>query len=93
MTLANSKAQLLEIISKEFESAVQRQSEEEITRYFKLFPLLGEEQVGLDKYSKFVCAIVSGKAQAAMVGARKLSRGSLLGTPCRKSFTPSLTSR
>ncbi|KAI8347136.1 COG4 transport protein-domain-containing protein [Mortierella sp. GBAus27b] len=66
-TLANAKAKLLEIVSNEFESAVQRQSEDDITRYFKLFPLLGEEQVGLDKYSKFVCAIVSGKAQAALV--------------------------
>ncbi|KAG0327438.1 Golgi transport complex subunit 4 [Dissophora globulifera] len=66
--LANSKAKLLDIISTEFESAVQRQSEEDITRYFKLFPLLGEEQVGLDRYSKFVCAIVSGKAQASLIG-------------------------
>ncbi|KAF9170617.1 Golgi transport complex subunit 4 [Mortierella sp. AD010] len=66
--LANSKAKLLDIISTEFENAVQRQSEEDITRYFKLFPLLGEEQVGLDKYSKFVCAIVSGKAQGSLVG-------------------------
>ncbi|KAG0004651.1 Golgi transport complex subunit 4 [Modicella reniformis] len=69
--LANSKTKLLDIISMEFENAVQRQSEEDITRYFKLFPLLGEEQVGLDKYSKFVCAIVSGKAQAALVGPTK----------------------
>ncbi|KAG0095611.1 Golgi transport complex subunit 4 [Podila epicladia] len=66
VTLANAKAKLLDIISTEFESAVQRQSEEDITRYFKLFPLLGEEQVGLDKYSRFVCAIVSGKAQASL---------------------------
>ncbi|KAF9079264.1 hypothetical protein BGX27_006722, partial [Mortierella sp. AM989] len=29
------------------------------------------EQVGLDKYSKFVCAIVSGKAQASLVGPPK----------------------
>ncbi|KAF8978675.1 Golgi transport complex subunit 4 [Entomortierella lignicola] len=69
--LANSKAKLLDILSTEFENAVQRQSEEDITRYFKLFPLLGEEQVGLDKYSKFVCAIVSGKAQASLVGQTK----------------------
>ncbi|KAF9435221.1 Golgi transport complex subunit 4 [Entomortierella beljakovae] len=69
--LSNSKAKLLEIISTEFENAVQRQSEEDITRYFKLFPLLGEEHVGLDKYSKFVCAIVSGKAQASLVGSPK----------------------
>ncbi|KAF9138445.1 Golgi transport complex subunit 4 [Linnemannia schmuckeri] len=69
--LANSKAKLLEIISKEFEGATQRQSEEDITRYFKLFPLLGEEQVGLDKYSEFVCAIVSGKAQASLAGSPK----------------------
>ncbi|KAF9558375.1 Golgi transport complex subunit 4 [Mortierella alpina] len=64
--LANAKTKLMEIISTEFESAVQRQSEEDITRYFKLFPLLGEEQVGLDKYSRFVCNIVSGKAQASL---------------------------
>ncbi|KAG0342216.1 Golgi transport complex subunit 4 [Podila humilis] len=64
--LANAKAKLLDIITTEFESAVQRQSEEDITRFFKLFPLLGEEQVGLDKYSRFVCAIVSGKAQASL---------------------------
>ncbi|KAF9183499.1 Golgi transport complex subunit 4 [Haplosporangium sp. Z 767] len=64
--LANAKAKLLDIISTEFENAVQRQSAEDITRYFKLFPLLGEEQAGLDKYSKFVCAIVSGKAQASL---------------------------
>ncbi|KAI8600650.1 COG4 transport protein-domain-containing protein [Dissophora ornata] len=69
--LANSKAKLLHIISTEFDGAVQRQSEEDITRYFKLFPLVGEEQVGLDKYSRFVCAIVSGKAQASLVGPPK----------------------
>ncbi|KAI1291602.1 Golgi transport complex subunit 4 [Mortierella claussenii] len=69
--LANAKARLLEIISTEFEDAVQRQSEQDITRYFKLFPLIEEEQVGLDKYSKFVCAIVAGKAQASLVGSPK----------------------
>src|SRR5690349_17469710 len=76
--LANSKAKLLEIISTEFEGATQRQSEEDITRYFKLFPLLGEEQVGLDKYSQFVCAIVSGKAQASLAGPRKFQLRSTL---------------
>jgi len=86
--LANSKAQLLDIISREFESAVQRQSEEDITRYFKLFPLLGEEQVGLDKYSKFVCAIVSGKAQAAMVGSRKFIQCFMIGNTIWETFTP-----
>ncbi|KAG0195890.1 Golgi transport complex subunit 4 [Mortierella sp. GBA30] len=64
--LENTKRKLMDIISTEFENAVQRQSEEDITRYFKLFPLLGEEQVGLDKYSRFVCNIVSGKAQASL---------------------------
>lgn len=77
--LANSKAKLLEIISTEFEGATQRQSEEDITRYFKLFPLLGEEQVGLDKYSQFVCAIVSGKAQASLAGPRKFQLRSTTG--------------
>jgi hypothetical protein len=78
--LKNAKAKLLDIISTEFENAVQRQSEEDITRYFKLFPLLGEEQVGLDKYSKFVCAIVSGKAQASLVEPRKCWSHSVINT-------------
>ncbi|KAG0227489.1 Golgi transport complex subunit 4 [Actinomortierella wolfii] len=69
--LANAKSRLLDIISEEFDQAVQRQSAEDITKYFKLFPQLGEEQAGLDKYSRFVCDIVAGKAKESLIEASK----------------------
>jgi hypothetical protein len=69
-------------VSTEFDHAVQKQSAEDITRYFKIFPLLGEDQVGLDKYSQFVCAIVSGKAQASLTGPRKFYKRERKKEPC-----------
>ncbi|KAF9167818.1 Golgi transport complex subunit 4 [Actinomortierella ambigua] len=72
--LTNAKARLLEIISSEFDQAVQRQSAEDITKFFKLFPQLGEEQAGLDKYSRFVCDIIAGKAKESMIEAYLLIR-------------------
>ncbi|CAG8763532.1 9673_t:CDS:2, partial [Acaulospora morrowiae] len=39
-------------------------NEANISRFFRLFPLIGKETEGLDKYSKFVCGIIAGKSQA-----------------------------
>ncbi|KAF9973616.1 Golgi transport complex subunit 4 [Actinomortierella ambigua] len=69
--LTNAKGRLLEIISNEFDQAVLRQSAEDITKYFKLFPQLDEEQAGLDKYSRFVCDIIASKAKESLIEASK----------------------
>ncbi|CAG8484778.1 5249_t:CDS:10 [Diversispora eburnea] len=62
-TLSDAKGNLFEIFSKEFDLAVKVKDENNISRFFRLFPLLGKETEGLDKYSKFVCSIISGKNQ------------------------------
>ncbi|CAG8626693.1 46549_t:CDS:10 [Gigaspora margarita] len=63
-TLKNAKERLYAIFSREFETAVQARDENGISRFFKLFPLIGKELEGLDKYSKFVCGIIAGKSHA-----------------------------
>ncbi|CAG8628414.1 3762_t:CDS:10 [Funneliformis mosseae] len=63
-TLHDAKESLFTIFSREFEAAVNNRDQENISRFFKLFPLIGKETEGLDKYSKFVCSIIAGKSQA-----------------------------
>jgi hypothetical protein len=57
-TISDVKAALFEIFSKRFDKAVSDRSQKEITRYFKLFPLIGCYTEGLDRYSNFVCGLV-----------------------------------
>lgn len=63
-TLCDAKENLFFVFSREFEAAVYNRDQENISRFFKLFPLIGKETEGLDKYSKFVCGIIAGKSQA-----------------------------
>ncbi|KAG9305550.1 hypothetical protein G9A89_003613 [Geosiphon pyriformis] len=62
-TLSDAKDTLFVIFSKEFDSAVLIRDENNISRFFRLFPLIGKEKEGLDKYSNFVCGIIGGKSQ------------------------------
>jgi len=61
--LHDSMETLYAIFSREFDTAVQARSESEISRFFRLFPLIGRETEGLDKYSNFVCGIIAGRSQ------------------------------
>lgn len=65
-TLADAKQHLYRVFAEQFDVAATARHEAEITRYFKLFPLIGCQAEGLDKYSRFVCGIVRGKCQEAM---------------------------
>ncbi|RUP47454.1 COG4 transport protein-domain-containing protein [Jimgerdemannia flammicorona] len=65
-TLLDAKQYLYRGFAEQFDVAVAARHEAEITRYFKLFPLIGCQTEGLDKYSRFVCGIVRGKSQDAM---------------------------
>ncbi|KAK9370414.1 COG4 transport protein-domain-containing protein [Lipomyces kononenkoae] len=51
---------------KEFEAAAKAKDMEKITRFFKLFPLIGKEKEGLDVYAKFVCTIIAGQSRQLM---------------------------
>lgn len=55
--------ELTEIFQKEFNAAAKARNVPELTNYFKLFPLINQEEVGLQCYSKFICSIISDTCQ------------------------------
>jgi len=57
---------LFKLFLREFDSAAKVKDEERITRFFRLFPLIGKETEGLDVYGRFVCSIIAGRSRAAM---------------------------
>jgi hypothetical protein len=57
-TISDIKAALFDIFSQQFDKAVSIRDQKDITRYFKLFPLIGCHTEGLERYSNFVCGLV-----------------------------------
>eukprot|EP00842_Homolaphlyctis_polyrhiza_P005133 jgi/Hompol1/5620/HPOL_004593-RA len=49
-----------------FDEAVQRGNSEEIISNFRLFPLLGQVDLGLDKFSAYICGMISRHCQEGM---------------------------
>ncbi|KAI0817608.1 COG4 transport protein-domain-containing protein [Xylaria sp. FL0064] len=66
VTLENCKESLCGLFLREFEKAVKDNDGAKITRFFKLFPLIGRGEVGLDVYGKYVCQGVAGTARATL---------------------------
>ena len=66
VTLENSRESLCGLFLREFEKAVKDNDGAKITRFFKLFPLIGRGDVGLDVYGKYVCQGVAGTARATL---------------------------
>ncbi|KAI8954156.1 COG4 transport protein-domain-containing protein [Xylaria longipes] len=66
VTLENSKESLCGLFLREFEKAAKDGDGAKITRFFKLFPLIGRGDVGLDVYGRYVCQGVAGTARATL---------------------------
>ncbi|KAI1478898.1 COG4-domain-containing protein [Daldinia eschscholtzii] len=66
ITLENAKESLCGLFLREFEKAVKEGDGAKITRFFKLFPLIGRGDVGLDVYGRYVCQGVAGTARATL---------------------------
>jgi len=66
VTLENSKESLCGLFLREFEKAAKEGDGAKVTRFFKLFPLIGRGNVGLDVYGKYVCQGVAGTARATL---------------------------
>ena len=58
-TLKNAKQKLLHEIIDEFDIAAQAFNEANVKRYLAMFAKLGEEIVGLDKFSAFLCGTLA----------------------------------
>lgn len=66
ITLENSKESLCGLFLREFEKAAKDGDGAKVTRFFKLFPLIGRGDVGLDVYGRYVCQGVAGTARATL---------------------------
>lgn len=65
-TLAAAVESLGELFLREFGKAADSKDMENVTRYFKLFPLIGREKQGLDVYAKFICGIITSQSRTLM---------------------------
>ena len=63
VTIENAKEGLCVLFLREFERAAGDGDNARITRFFKLFPLIAREEVGLDVYGRYVCQGVAKRAR------------------------------
>ncbi|KAL1954312.1 hypothetical protein VTO42DRAFT_1422 [Malbranchea cinnamomea] len=63
VTLENASESLCGLFLREFNRAVNESDDAKITRFFKLFPLIGRSSVGLDVYGRYVCQGVAARAR------------------------------
>lgn len=64
VTLNNAAESLRGLFLREFEQAAKDANGSKVTRFFKLFPLIGKPDVGLDVYGRYVCQGVASRARA-----------------------------
>ena len=74
-TLEHAAESLRELFLREFKKAAQEGDGGKVTRVFKLFPLIGKPEIGLDAYGQYVCqGVASGvraNLNAGTAGAQK----------------------
>lgn len=56
---------LLETFRREFDAAAAKKDEQEVSRYFRLWPGIGAEDEGLEAYGDFVVSLVKSRSTAA----------------------------
>lgn len=66
VTLAHAAESLRGLFLREFEQAARESNGTKVTRFFKLFPLIGKPDVGLDVYGRYVCQGVASRARASL---------------------------
>ncbi len=66
VTLETARESLCGLFLREFEKAAKEGDGARVTRFFKLFPLIGRGDVGLDVYGRYVCQGVAGTARAVL---------------------------
>ncbi|KAL9595440.1 MAG: hypothetical protein Q9179_004981 [Wetmoreana sp. 5 TL-2023] len=64
VTLEQAAASLRGLFLREFHKAAEEGNGSRVTRFFKLFPLIGKPDVGLDVYGRYVCQGVAARARS-----------------------------
>lgn len=88
-TLDHAADSLQEFFLREFEKAAQEGSGAKVTRFFKLFPLIGKPEVGLEVYARYVCQGVASRARAnlnAGTGGNQRNEGFFYANALTKLF-------
>ncbi|KAL1893765.1 Golgi transport complex subunit 4 [Sporothrix stenoceras] len=67
-TLEDARESLCGLFLREFERAAKESDDARVTRFFKLFPLIGRTDVGLDVYGRYVCQGVAESARNVFRG-------------------------
>jgi hypothetical protein len=75
VTLEHAAEALCGLFLREFEKATANGDGEKVTRFFKLFPLIGRAQVGLDVYGRYVCGGVASRARAQLSAPKNADAG------------------
>ncbi|PBP15647.1 COG4 transporter [Diplocarpon rosae] len=75
VTIENAKESLCGLFLREFEKAADEGDGSKITRFFKLFPLIGREDTGLEVYGRYVCQGVAARARGSLREGTKGSAG------------------
>ncbi|SMY25043.1 unnamed protein product [Zymoseptoria tritici ST99CH_1A5] len=65
-TLNSAAESLCGLFLREFEKAAREGDGSKVTRFFKLFPLIGRRDVGLDAYGRYVCGGIASRARSNM---------------------------
>ncbi|CAH3042416.1 unnamed protein product [Pocillopora meandrina] len=61
--LHEAETKLKRIVNDKFEAAIQNGDRGSVERFFKIFPLLGQHQVGLEKYARYLCTQIAAQCQ------------------------------
>ena len=75
ITIENAKESLCGLFLREFEKAAEEGDGGKVTRFFKLFPLIGREETGLEVYGLYVCQGVAARARSSLREGTKGSAG------------------
>ncbi|KAF9762837.1 hypothetical protein IL306_003305 [Fusarium sp. DS 682] len=70
-TIQSARESLCTLFLREFNAAVEQRDGTKIARFFKLFPIIGEDIVGLDAYGWYVCQGMAEAAGSALKGPRQ----------------------
>jgi hypothetical protein len=88
VTLDAAAESLCGLFLREFEKATKEGDGSRVTRFFKLFPLIGRTDTGLDAYGRYVCQGVASRARTTFNAAAPAQRkeGYFFGNTITKLF-------
>jgi conserved oligomeric Golgi complex subunit 4 len=75
VTLEAARESLCKLFLREFEKAAAEGDGAKVTRFFKLFPLIGRSDAGLDVYGRYVCQGVASRARAMLKEGQAQAQG------------------